>query len=91
VSFDTPEENRAFAEKFSFNFPLLCDTSRRMGLDYGAADSPTAATARRVGVVIGPDGRVVEWLAKVDPSTYPQEVLARLPAPKGVDPHAHPS
>jgi len=90
VSFDTPEENRAFAEKFSFNFPLLCDTTRRMGLDYGAADSPTQATARRVGVVIGPDGRIVEWLAKVDPSTYPQEVLTRLPAPKGVDPHTHP-
>jgi peroxiredoxin Q/BCP len=80
VSFDTPEENRAFAEKFSFNFPLLCDTSRRVGLDYGAADSASAATARRVGVVIGPDGRIVEWLPKVDPSTYPQEVLGRLPA-----------
>ena len=85
MSFDTPEENRAFAEKFSFNFPLLCDTTRRIGMKYGAADDPTAATARRVGVVIGPDGRIVEWLAKVDPATYPQEVLSRLPAPKGAD------
>jgi peroxiredoxin Q/BCP len=78
VSFDTPAENRAFAEKFSFNFPLLCDTERAMGLAYGAADSTISANARRVGVVIGPDGRVREWLAKVDARTYPQEVVKRL-------------
>jgi thioredoxin-dependent peroxiredoxin len=88
VSFDTPEDNRAFAEKFSFNFPLLCDTSRRIGMDYGAADSPTAASARRIGVVIGPDGRIVEYLPKVDPASYPQEVLSRLAEPKGADEHA---
>jgi peroxiredoxin Q/BCP len=58
VSFDTAEENRAFAEKFSFNFPLLCDTERKMGLAYGAADSPSDAKARRVGVVVGPHGGV---------------------------------
>jgi peroxiredoxin Q/BCP len=90
VSFDTQEDNRAFAEKFSFNFPLLCDTNRRIGMDYGAADSPTAATARRTGVVIGPDGRIVEYLPKVDPATYPQDVLSRLPEWKGADPHAPP-
>ncbi len=28
ASFDTPEENKAFAEKFDFPFPLLCDTKR---------------------------------------------------------------
>ena len=26
VSFDTPDENKKFAEKFHFDFPLLCDT-----------------------------------------------------------------
>jgi peroxiredoxin Q/BCP len=78
VSFDTPAENRAFAEKFSFNFPLLCDTDRKLGVAYGAADSPAAGNARRVGVVIGPDGKVREWLPKVDARSYPQEVVKRL-------------
>jgi len=78
VSFDTPAENRAFAEKFSFNFPLLCDTERKMGVAYGAAAAPTAGNAQRVGVVIGPDGKVKEWLPKVDAKTYPQEVLTRI-------------
>jgi thioredoxin-dependent peroxiredoxin len=78
VSFDTPAENRAFAEKFGFGYPLLCDTDRRMGVAYGAADGPDAANARRVGVVVGPDGRIRSWEAKVDARTWPQEVLARL-------------
>lgn len=78
MSFDTPEENRAFAEKFSFNFPLLCDTDRKLGMAYGATDSPTSGNARRIGVVIGPDGKVREWLPKVDAKTYPQEVLKRI-------------
>jgi thioredoxin-dependent peroxiredoxin len=78
VSFDTPAENRAFAEKFSFNFPLLCDTDRKLGVAYGAADTPTSTNAQRVGVVIGPDGKVKEWLPKVDARSYPQEVVKRL-------------
>jgi thioredoxin-dependent peroxiredoxin len=78
VSFDTPAENRAFAEKFHFEFPLLCDVDRKMGVAYGAAASATATNAQRVGVVVGSDGRVKEWLPKVDARTYPQEVLKRI-------------
>jgi peroxiredoxin Q/BCP len=78
VSFDTAAENRAFAEKYAFNFPLLCDTDRKLGLAYGAAASASAANAQRVGVVIGPDGKVKEWSPKVDARAYPQEVVKRL-------------
>jgi peroxiredoxin Q/BCP len=49
-----------------------------MGVAYGAADSPEASKARRIGVVVGPDGRIRSWEGKVDPATWPQEVLARL-------------
>lgn len=78
VSFDTVEENRAFAEKFSFNFPLLCDTDRSMGIAYGAGADATASHAGRIGVVIGPDGMIREYEAKVNPREYPVEVLQRL-------------
>lgn len=77
-SFDTPAENKAFAEKFGFNFPLLCDTDRKIGLAYGAADDASAKSARRVGVVIGPDGKVKEYLPKVDAAGYPGDVLQRI-------------
>jgi peroxiredoxin Q/BCP len=78
VSFDTAEENSAFSQKFSFNFPLLCDTARSMGLAYGAADKADDGFARRVGVVIDPNGKIKEWLPKVDAASYPTDVLGRI-------------
>jgi peroxiredoxin Q/BCP len=78
VSFDTPEENKAFAEKFGFNFPLLSDTGRQMGLAYGACDDASAANARRVGVIIGPDGRVKAWYPKVDARAFPSQALTQI-------------
>ena len=32
------EDQAAFAKKFGFNFPLLADTERKLGLAYGATD-----------------------------------------------------
>jgi peroxiredoxin Q/BCP len=78
VSFDTDAENAAFSDKFNFNFPLLCDTDRKLGLAYGACDSAKAGSARRIGVVIGPDGRVLEYAPSVSAGSYPSEVLARI-------------
>ena len=49
-----------------------------MGVAYGACDDPTAASARRIGVVIGPDGKVKEYTPKASAKTYPHEVLERL-------------
>ena len=69
------KDNAAFAEKFSFPFPLLCDTSRSIGLAYGACDSPDARTARRISYLIGPDGRIVMAYEKVAPASHPEEVL----------------
>lgn len=78
ASFDSPAENKAFAEKFSFDFPLLCDTDRSMGIAYGAADSKSAANAKRIAVIIGPDGKVKEFVPKADTKTFPVEALKKL-------------
>lgn len=78
VSFDSQEENRAFAEKFDFNFPLLCDETRSMGLAYGACTSREAQYAGRIGIVIGPNGSVKEFESNASAKTYPMEVLERL-------------
>jgi peroxiredoxin Q/BCP len=75
VSFDTVAQNQAFAKKFNYPFPLLCDTGRDIGMAYGACDSPDAATARRITYVIGPEGRIVEAYPKVAPADHPAEVL----------------
>src|SRR3981081_4136024 len=78
VSFDTPAENAAFARKYNFNFPLLCDVDRKIGMAYGAADDAKAGTARRVGVIIGPDGKVKEYLPKVSASNFPKEAVDKV-------------
>jgi len=78
ASFDTEAENAAFARKFNFDFPLLCDTTRELGLAYGACDDVSARTARRISYLIGPDGKLRRAYPKVSAASHPAEVLAEL-------------
>lgn len=75
ASFDQEEANAAFARKFSFNFPLLCDVRREIGMAYGACEEPDAGFARRISYLIGPDGRVERAYDTVKPGAHPREVL----------------
>jgi peroxiredoxin Q/BCP len=45
---------------------------------YGACDDPSAATAKRISYVIGPDGRVKKAYPRVNAATHPEEVLQDL-------------
>ena len=78
ISFDTVPDNAAFARKFAFNFPLLSDTTRAVGLLYGAADDAKAQFAKRISYLIGPDGRVRKAFPKVSAAAHPEEILAEL-------------
>ena len=77
VSFDTPAENKKFAEKYHFKFPLICDTDRTIGTAYGA-NVDQRKGAQRVGVVIDRDGKIEQWHARVDARAWPAEVLRML-------------
>jgi peroxiredoxin Q/BCP len=79
VSFDSVDENAAFARKFSFPYRLLCDTGRELGMAYGACDRPGDGHARRISYILGPDGRIEHVFPKVDAKTHPAEVLKLLP------------
>lgn len=78
VSFDTEEENRAFAEKFNFPFPLLCDTERKIGMAYGACDEPTAQYAKRITYVIDPEGRIAQAIEQVNAREHPEQLIQTL-------------
>lgn len=78
ASFDDAEANARFAEKFDFPFPLLCDTDRKIGMAYGAADSVKDEYAKRIAYVIDEKGRIAEAHGKVDPRSYPSEQLKTL-------------
>ena len=78
VSFDTVEENKKFADKFRFEFPLLCDVERKLGVAYGACKAPTDKNAARIGYVIGPEGKIKKAYPKVDAANFPEQVLAEV-------------
>jgi thioredoxin-dependent peroxiredoxin len=78
VSFDSVEDNRAFAEKFSFPFLLLSDTEGVISTAYGAAESAGDGYARRISYLIGPDETIEKVWGTVDAKTHPDDVLAAL-------------
>ena len=77
VAIDSQEDNKKFAEKNLFNFPLICGTDRTIGTAYGANADPQKG-AQRVGVVIDKDGKIKEWHERVDARAWPAEVVKTL-------------
>ncbi len=78
VSFDSVVENKAFADKFGFPFLLLCDTEKKIGLAYGAANSKEDGHPARIGYVIDPQGKVKGAYPKVDARTFPSTVINEI-------------
>jgi thioredoxin-dependent peroxiredoxin len=78
VSVDSEADNRAFAEKYSFPYKLLCDTDGALSVAYGAADSPSAGRAKRISYLIGPDGTIERAWSKVDAAAHADDVLSAL-------------
>ena len=78
VSLDDESDNKAFAEKFSFPYPLLCDVKREIALDYQAVKSADDQYAARITYVIREDGKILESIASVDTKTHSQELCSRL-------------
>ena len=78
ISFDTQAENKAFAEKFGYDFPLLCDTERKVGLAYKAAENAKDKYAKRYTYVIGADGKIEQAIDTKDPAGQAAELLTKL-------------
>ena len=78
ISFDSVADNRAFAEKFGYTFPLLSDPARKVGLAYKACDSPSDKFARRYTYVIGADGRIEQAIDTKDPEGQARALLPSM-------------
>ena len=81
ASFDSVEDNRAFAEAESFGFLLLSEVDRRVGRAYDAArpdDDPLASLPKRVSYLIDPDGAIRRSYHVTDTAGHAAEVLADL-------------
>jgi peroxiredoxin Q/BCP len=65
ISVDTPEDNKAFAEKEKADFTILSDPTKATAEAYGVLRAPSAAQpdaprfAQRWTFYIGPDGTIL--------------------------------
>lgn len=78
ASFDAPDANRAFRDKFNYQFPLLT-FDKAQGEAYGVVDASDSDYPLRNSYLIGPDRRVVKVYESVSPATHPAQVLADVP------------
>ena len=78
VSFDTPGENKAFAQKYQLPFPLLCDTTKAMSIAYGAAADASVQYPDRVTYVLAADGTVESAEKVADIAAHIDSAVAKL-------------
>ena len=81
ASFDTPEENKAFAEAQAFDYRLLSDVDRKVGVLYEVTrprDDDRANFALRIAYLIDPDGTIRKAYQVSDVNGFADEILADL-------------
>ena len=77
VSYDSPKDNAAFADKYSLQFLLLSDSERRLAAAVGA-ERTLLPMPKRISYLVGADGRVLKPYPDVSPAKHAAEVLADL-------------
>jgi|TARA_B110000467_G_C18084495_1_gene348446 peroxiredoxin Q/BCP len=77
VSLDNEKDNKAFAEKFLFSYPLLCDVNKDIALAYHAIKSADDKYAARISYVIGEDGKILESIENVDTKNHSNDLCSR--------------
>ena len=81
ASFDTPKENKAFAEAEGFPFKLLADADRWVGRSYDVDRGPDEQFGdfpRRRTFLIDPQGVLRGIYHVTDVGAHPQQVLDDL-------------
>ncbi|MDP2707887.1 MAG: peroxiredoxin [Burkholderiales bacterium] len=79
VSADDRTSHEAFREKFSLNFPLLCDGGHKVCDAYGVwGPTKWGEGIRRTTVIVGADGAIKKVFENVTPQGHAAEVLAAL-------------
>ena len=80
ISFDAPEANRAFREKFDFPFRLLSDVSEQVGVAYEtrAPGTEKVSFAKRYSYLIDPGGIIAKSYEVTDVNAHAETVLTDL-------------
>ena len=78
VSLDNETDNKAFAEKFNFHYPLLCDVNHEIALAYKAVKGAQDEYASRISYVIDESGNILEAISQVDTKTHSGDLCSRV-------------
>jgi peroxiredoxin Q/BCP len=81
ASFDAPEKNLAFVEKYDFPFRILSDVDKKVGELYETKRHPDEADpnrAKRRTYLIDPQGKIRKAYRVRDIPAHPGEVLEDL-------------
>ena len=81
ASVDTPEDNKAFAEKEHADFPILADSDKKVANAYGVIPPNRPADrqfAQRWTFYIDPAGKIIAIDKTVKPATSGQDIVAKL-------------
>ena len=78
MTFSAAEDLMQWRDEVGLQCDLLSDADRAVGLAWGAAESPDQEKARRMSVLVGPDGDVLEVYPDPDVQRHAREVLDDL-------------
>jgi thioredoxin-dependent peroxiredoxin len=81
ASFDTPQDNKAFADAQRFGYRLLSDVNRTVGSSYGVTRGPEEQNPgypRRIAYLIDATGTIRKAYEVSDVAGFAGEVLADL-------------
>lgn len=78
ISYDTPADNKAFADKYRITYPLLSDPGGEIAKRYGAFQPEQPAWPRRNTYLIDAAGKVERVFEEVNPKTHPRALLDQL-------------
>jgi len=81
ISFDTPADNKAFADAQEFGFPLLSDVDRQVGSRYDVlrqTDDQYVDFPLRLSYLIDPDGIIRKTYVVADVAGHADEVVRDL-------------
>lgn len=86
ASFDTPADNKSFADAQGFRFRLLSDTDKAAGRRYEVLRAPDASNPDlplRIAYLIAPDGSVRRAYEVSDVNGFAETILADLASLEG--------
>lgn len=77
ASVDAVDQNTAFAKELGLDYPILSDPDKGVATAFGVIGAGKDYASRWT-FIIGKDGKILDVLKDVNPSTHGKDVAARL-------------